>query len=485
MKNKIKLLFTITLFFCIGNISYAFAYFNDIEQADKNMCVAGILDFSLDVTQDFFPTSLGTSNQLTKDVSVVSKGSLNFQYQMELSNFVGDFCNELEISAYAKKGIEKIYCATSTLGSFNCGPFDFANGWNDWKFTVSYPNSNSASFFPDSCQFKITVNGWQDNMLFASGFSDQEETSNEVIKYYSSTLSARDIVINEFLPDAIGPDDALSPNGEWVELYNKGNTAIILDGWYLSDADNNQISIPYSIIVPHGFLPIYVDGLFIPEWLDNTGDMIGLWVPEGLIDSLPCFAGSCLLDAYAYTTDKVLEGKSFARIPDGSDVWYDPMPTPGDENKLNDEELEKNIEPEVITLTTEQLFQQFFHNQIESDLTEAITIIEIEGIEATTTESIEIATSTEELIEEIIIADSTTTEETMATTTEETMATTTECLMENPIQSDLPLIEDPMQNDLPLAEDFILNEEILILENTPVIEEEPIIIEEDEEENQL
>ena len=46
----------------IGN---TFAYFSDIETSNANIYQAGILNFSLDPQNDFFPTSPGESNQLS------------------------------------------------------------------------------------------------------------------------------------------------------------------------------------------------------------------------------------------------------------------------------------------------------------------------------------------------------------------------------------------------------------------------------------
>jgi uncharacterized repeat protein (TIGR01451 family) len=146
------------------------------------------------------------------------------------------------------------------------------------------------------------------------------------------------IVINEFLPNPVGSDKASKPNGEWVELYNKGNE-IDVAGWMLYD-ENNYHELPITsgntdtgstIITSGGFLVVYRNG-DSDFALDNTGgDTVRLY--DGEIN-----AGAYLIDSHIYTTD-ALEGKSFARIPDGSENWVDPIPTPGEPNLLDGEEV--------------------------------------------------------------------------------------------------------------------------------------------------
>jgi hypothetical protein len=48
------------------------------------------------------------------------------------------------------------------------------------------------------------------------------------------------VVINEFIPDPEGDDDAPMPDGEWVELYNKGGTDINVSGCVLYDSNDTH-----------------------------------------------------------------------------------------------------------------------------------------------------------------------------------------------------------------------------------------------------
>lgn len=149
------------------------------------------------------------------------------------------------------------------------------------------------------------------------------------------------IVINEILPNPSGDDNALKPAGEWVELYNRSGVGIDVDGWVLYDADNTH-ELPITIsntntagtIVPaHGFLVVYrnADADFS---LDDDGDTVRLY--DDTIGS------GTLIDLYTYT-GVVPDDKSIARYPDGSDTWYDPVPTPGGPNKLETEETEEVV----------------------------------------------------------------------------------------------------------------------------------------------
>lgn len=140
------------------------------------------------------------------------------------------------------------------------------------------------------------------------------------------------IVINEFMPNPVGNDDAAKPGGEWVELFNPTSVPVDVDGWVLYDSDNAHELVISALntgtgdtIVPsHGFLVVYRNGNgdFI---LNNTsGDSVRLF--DDAIAS-----GGSLIDSHTYAISAP-ENKSFARVPDGSANWIDPDPTPGEPN---------------------------------------------------------------------------------------------------------------------------------------------------------
>lgn len=168
----------------------------------------------------------------------------------------------------------------------------------------------------------------------------------------SGDAYSTDIVINEFLPNPTGDDNAPMPSGEWVELYNRGINSVDLTGWFLTDSNPSRIlNITGSNIVssdlsttdfwiaPGEFMVVYRDGdSDFALNNDVAGDQVNLYNNV-----------SALIDQHIYNSgygDAVLENKSFARFPDGSDTWFDPIPTPGGPNEL---ELLQSIEPLLST----------------------------------------------------------------------------------------------------------------------------------------
>lgn len=143
----------------------------------------------------------------------------------------------------------------------------------------------------------------------------------------STTTTPSNIVLNEILPNPLGIDTAAKPDGEWIELYNKSASNVSVAGWHLTDEDGNSMLITGdktnssgTDIPGHGFLVVYTGNTALT--LDDSGDTVNLY--NGII----------LLDTYTYPSSP--EGKSIARIPDGNITWYDPIPTPGEPNQLEE-----------------------------------------------------------------------------------------------------------------------------------------------------
>jgi len=417
-------------------IGQTLASFNDTEISFGNMLTASSLDFQLDSPQDFFPPSPGESNKLVREIKIINQGNLNFKYQIRIGDYSGKLCENLKLSANLNGG--EVECSTSSLTGFSCGPFEISNDIENWQFVASFSGEKSKEkFLPQSCRFSLIFEGWQSDFpAFSGGFSDQEEIKNKITKHYSEVLPEPSIVINEFLPNPVGPDHAEKPNGEWVELYNKGEVPVHLKDWFLMDLQRKELPIPDSTIPPKGFLVVYLNGKHSPGWLNNKGeDVVSLWAPKNSKISLKkrCLNSYCLIDAHAYR-GKVPEGKSFARIPDGSKNWYDPIPTPGGPNQLSEEEKKSlQPEPEVIELSQEQLFQMFIDQLSEESTSETNEKFSLEK-PSFRNESMneDISTSTEIFIQESNSTDSATTSleisspEESFTNTTSTEATSTE-----------------------------------------------------------
>ena len=108
--------------------------------------------------------------------------------------------------------------------------------------------------------------------------------------------SAAQLYINEILASnsMVNADPASGEYSDWLELYNAGNTAINLDGYYLTDNLNEpgkwQITVNASIPA-RGYLLIWCDdlgsGLHSNFKLSASGEELALFDPSlRLIDSL-------------------------------------------------------------------------------------------------------------------------------------------------------------------------------------------------------
>lgn len=176
------------------------------------------------------------------------------------------------------------------------------------------------------------------------------------------------VVLNEILPNPEGFDTQDGLAGEWVELYNLGGSEVDLAGWYIKDGStsgNTQIisllntHTGETVIGPNGsgseWLVVFMDAAV----LNNMGDTVFLFDNEDSPKDNHAFGSSTNdTDDDTNTTEGEgneeppsgtetagNEGKSIARIPDGTGAWVDPIPTPGGPNRL--EAVIESEQPEV------------------------------------------------------------------------------------------------------------------------------------------
>jgi len=64
-----------------------------------------------------------------------------------------------------------------------------------------------------------------------------------------STACTGYVCINEVIPNPNGYDDALYPNGEWLELYNSGTVDVDLTGWKVTTSASKTLNVNSSTIV--------------------------------------------------------------------------------------------------------------------------------------------------------------------------------------------------------------------------------------------
>jgi len=165
-----------------------------------------------------------------------------------------------------------------------------------------------------------------------------------VVLMFSMNMQAQ-LYINEFMAsnDFAFP----GPQGDypdWIEIYNAGNEAVMLGGYYLADdlTDPGAMfmipdTYPDSVTVAAGgYILFYANKgeessvLNLNFKLSGGGEQIGLWNPEQTI-----------LDSLTY--GEQMADTSFGRYPDGSDNWYlMPDYSPGEPNRYG-ESVEENI----------------------------------------------------------------------------------------------------------------------------------------------
>jgi hypothetical protein len=125
------------------------------------------------------------------------------------------------------------------------------------------------------------------------------------------------ICINEFQTTSLG-----GGIDDWVELYNRGATAIDLGGHYLSDnrTSNLKYQIPAGTVLPAG-QHYSVDEQTLGFSFSSAGEVIVLTAPDGT-------SGLDFLDYAAQTPDV-----SLGRYPDGAGLWgYFHAPSRGTAN---------------------------------------------------------------------------------------------------------------------------------------------------------
>jgi hypothetical protein len=144
------------------------------------------------------------------------------------------------------------------------------------------------------------------------------------------------VFINEWMAanDSTIADPADGDFDDWFELYNPGNTAVSLGGYYLTDnlGDRTKYRVPNGVMVPaHGFLLVWADNqpsqnggtnghLHVNFSLAAGGEAIGLFT-----------SGGALVDAVTFgvQTNDVSQG----HYPDGlGAIQFFTTPTPGGRN---------------------------------------------------------------------------------------------------------------------------------------------------------
>lgn len=172
------------------------------------------------------------------------------------------------------------------------------------------------------------------------------------------------IEISEVLPNPAGDDGADLPNGEWVELFNDGNTTINLTGYVLKD-NNDRHRLPITLdkteslsIEAHSYAMIYRNGDSDFSLNNRDGDQVRLFDADGN-----------LINQMEYTQST--EGRTWSNI---EDEWVQTDPTPGEENIVVtgcEYELSLSIDALVFQNTSTAFTVEVMH---QSGVTEEVTV---------------------------------------------------------------------------------------------------------------
>ena len=118
---------------------------------------------------------------------------------------------------------------------------------------------------------------------------------------FSTNIMSSPIVINEFLPNAIGTDSG----NEWIELYNDNANAVDISGWQIQKATSTYSTL-YTFstdiqLSPGAFLVLGGNNV---DYADFTINRLGLGNAGSSGDAIR------LLDASAKTVDTVIYGEN-------------------------------------------------------------------------------------------------------------------------------------------------------------------------------
>jgi DNA/RNA endonuclease YhcR with UshA esterase domain len=172
----------------------------------------------------------------------------------------------------------------------------------------------------------------------ANVIADVDVSSTETQNIIFPQNYSSDIIINEILPHPLGDED----NGEFIELFNKGDKEVNLENWILSDSSARKYAIKKinttdsgiassaqtpsrndSVIKPQGYFVVYRKDTRIA--LNNSGDEVKLYQPNAITP------------AQIVKYEKTIEGQSYniRNATSSPLVWeWSEITTPGAQNNI-------------------------------------------------------------------------------------------------------------------------------------------------------
>ncbi|MCA9216575.1 MAG: lamin tail domain-containing protein, partial [Planctomycetales bacterium] len=174
-------------------------------------------------------------------------------------------------------------------------------------------------------------------------------------------LLASDVVISEFLADnEANLKNDVGEFSDWIEIQNRSANAVNLEGWYLTDSDNNltKWQFPSVTLAGGGYLLVYASGdnrttsgvpLHTNFRLNNAGEFLALVEPDG----------TTIASAFAPEYPPQSADVSYGLSPDGTQTGYFSTPTPNAANS------DPESDPARRVMVTEIMYHPASENSVE------------------------------------------------------------------------------------------------------------------------
>ncbi|MEX2216278.1 MAG: lamin tail domain-containing protein [Phycisphaeraceae bacterium] len=95
-------------------------------------------------------------------------------------------------------------------------------------------------------------------------------------------FASADVIISEIMYDPASKEDPKGVIVEWVELYNSGDKAVSVEGWYLEDEDGKTTPLPKGATLKPGQAVVLVPvGMTEEEFRKAWGEGFDIYIMGG------------------------------------------------------------------------------------------------------------------------------------------------------------------------------------------------------------